>query len=534
MRVRYTGLARWALSGPPSALEALEEMSSVKVPVAHKALSIFLGLGVSLTALALYIGTLAPTVLYYDPRGIYDSVTFQVYSYILDIPHPTGYPTFTMLAHLFTYLPFGDVAYRVNLASAVFGASAVLLIFAACLAITGRRWASAGATLLFAVSEAFWSQAVIAEVYTLNVLMVMLVLVTLLYWQRRRTDRLLLLAVFLIGFAMTNHMTSGLLLPAAMIFVFLVDKSRLREWRLILKGIGLFILGLTPYLYLPIRASMNPPVNEMDPSTLGNFIALVTGQKFENRMFVYSPLELPGRLMSYFGHLVDQFNPAFLVVALFGAFYLSRKNRALFAMLSFLYLGWLFYALEYNIIDVYLYYIPTYLIICLFVAVGFGAALDLTASSMDHASDAKRVSVLGILAILMLLAPIPGIEATATTVDRSEDYRGREIVESVASGVAKGSTILHNGSSVWYLPLVEGRRTDLTVRDPFPAGDWTTRSPRWLKVAQRHLDDGRVYIIFPGTSAANNATIFNKAGYDLIPDKKGVFYEVVRRERSRD
>jgi hypothetical protein len=203
-------------------------------------------------------------------------------------------------------------------------------------------------------------------------------------------------------------------------------------------------------------------------------------------------------------------------------------------MLSFLYLGWLFYALEYNIIDVYLYYIPTYLIICLFVAVGFGAALDLAASSMDHASDAKRVSVLGILAILMLLAPIPGIKATATAVDRSEDYRGREIVESVASGTDKGSTILHNGSSVWYLPLVEGRRTDLTVRDPFPAGDWTTRSPRWIKVAQRHLDDGRVYIIFPGTSAANNATIFNEAGYDLVPDKKGVFYEVVRRERSRD
>jgi hypothetical protein len=103
-------------------------------------------------------------------------------------------------------------------------------------------------------------------------------------------------------------MTSGLLLPAALIFVFLVDRSRLREWRLILKGIGLFVLGLTPYLYLPIRASMNPPVNEMDPSTLGNFIALVSGQKFGNRMFVYSPLELPGRLMSYFGHLVDQLN----------------------------------------------------------------------------------------------------------------------------------------------------------------------------------------------------------------------------------
>lgn len=528
--MRYAGLIRRALSESPAARTALE---TVKVPAGHRALSVVLGLGVALTALALYIGTLAPTVLYYDPRGIYDSVTFQVYAYILDIPHPTGYPTFTMLAHLFTYLPFGNVAYRVNLASAVFGAGAVLLVFAACLTITGRRWASAGATLLFAVSEAFWSQAVIAEVYTLNVLLVMLVLVTLLYWQRRRTDRLLLLTAFLMGFAMTNHMTSGLLLPAGILFVGLVDRTRLFDWRLVLKGVGLFLAGLTPYLYLPLRASMNPPVNEMNPSTLGNFFVLVSGSKFGGRMFAFGPLELPGRLMSYFGHLFDQFHPAFLVVALFGVVCLRRKNRPLLVMLAFLYLGWLFYALEYNIVDVYLYYIPTYLVICMFVAVGFGAALDIVASRSEDLPDLHRVGILATLAILMLLAPLPGVESTASVVDRSWDYRGRETVEAVASGAATGSTVLHNSSSIWYLTLVEGRRTDLTVRDPFPAGEWTTRSKRWLTEAQKHLEDGRVYIIFPSTSVAQNAALFNKAGYDLVPDEQGVFYEVVRRERSK-
>lgn len=526
--MRYAGLARRASAAPPEAFRSLE---SVKVAAGHRALSIALGLGTALTALALYVGTLAPTVLYYDPRGIYDSVTFQVYAYILDIPHPTGYPTYTMLAHLFTYLPFGNVAYRVNLASAVFGAAGVAFVFAACLMLTGRRWASAGATLLFAVSEAFWSQAVIAEVYTLNVLLVMLVLVTLLAWQRRRTNRLLLLAAFLMGFAMTNHMTSGLLLPAGMLFVALVDRSRLFDWRLVLKGIGLFLVGLTPYLYLPIRASMNPPVNEMNPSTLGNFLILVSGQKFENRMFAFSPLELPGRLMSYFGHLFDQFHPAFLIVAVVGAICLYFRNRAAFATLMFLYLGWLFYALEYNIVDVYLYYIPTYLILCLYVAVGFGAALDLVASRTEDLPDLQRIGILATLAILMLLAPVPGIDGTASSVDRSWDYRGRETIEAVASGAAKDSTVLHNSSSLWYLNLVEGRRTDLTVRDPFPAGEWTTRSKRWLTEAQKHLEDGRVYIIFPGTSAAQNATLFNEAGYDLVPDEEGVFYEVVRRER---
>lgn len=502
--------------------------------MAHRALSVAIGFGVALTALALYVGTLAPTVLYYDPRGIYDSVTFQVYAYALDIPHPTGYPTYVMLAHLFTYLPFGNVAYRVNLASAVFGAAAIALVFMACLRITGRRWASAGATLLFAVSEAFWSQAVIAEVYTLHVLLVMPVLLALVAWQNRRrsgeADGFLILAAFLIGLAMTNHMTSGLLLPAAALFVALVDRSRLLDWRLVLKGAGAFLMGLTPYLYLPIRASMDPPVNESDPSTLGNFLVLVSGQKFENRMFVFSPLELPGRFMSYFGHLLDQFNPAFLLVAAAGAFCMYRKNRALFAMLAFLFVGWLFYALEYDILDIYLYYIPTYLIICLFVAVGFGTALDLVASRTEDLPELSRVGVLGTLAVLMVLAPLPGVDATADEVDRSWDYRGRETVEAVASGTEKGSTVLHNSGSLLYLTLVEGRRGDLTVKDPFPAGEWTTRSERWLTEAQKHLDDGRVYVIFPGTSVAENAPIFNKAGYELVPDESGVFYEVIRRD----
>ena len=505
-------------------------LESVGIPVAHRALSVVMGLGVALTALVLYLGTLAPTVLYYDPRGIYDSVTFQVFAYTLDIPHPTGYPTYTMIAHFFTYLPFGNEAYRVNLASAVFGAAAVALVFVVCLRITGRRWASAGGALLFAVSEAFWSQAVIAEVYTLNILLVMPVLLALIAWQKRQKDGFLILTTFLIGFAMTNHMTSGLLLPAAMLFVALVDRSRLLDWRLILKGAGAFLIGLLPYLYLPIRGSMDPPVNETDPSKLGNFIMLVSGQRFENRMFVFSPLELPGRLGSYFGYLLDQFNPAFLLVAVAGMFYLYRRNRALSAMLVFLYLGWLLYALEYNIVDVYLYYIPTYLILCIFVAVGFGAALDLVSASTSDLPELSRFGLLGIMAVLMILAPLPGIDGTADAVDRSGDYRGREMIEAVANGTAKDSTVLHNSSSVLYLTQVEKRRTDLTVKDPFPAGEWTTSNERWLTESEKHLDDGRVYIIFPGTSAADNAAIFNEAGYDLVPDKSGVFYEVVRRE----
>jgi Protein of unknown function (DUF2723) len=489
-----------------------------------------LGVGLSAAVLVLYVKTLAPTVLYYDPKGIYDSVMLQVHAYILDIPHPTGYPTYVLLTHLFTYLPFGDVAYRVNLASAVYAAVAVLLIFALCARLTGRLGAAAGAALLFGVSRAFWSQAVIAEVYTLNVLFVALVILVLLLWQRRRTDRWLMLAAFLIGLSMSHHMTSGLLIPAALLFVGLVERRKLTERRLALKGAGLFLLGLTPYLYLPIRASMNPPINETDPSSLGNFLIVVTGSRFDNRMFAFGITELPGRLAVYVAHLQEQFHPAFLLVGALGAAYLLFRNRAALAMLFFLYLGWLLYALGYNIADVYLYYIPTYLILCIFVAAGFAAVIEAASLSAQGLRPLPRATLLAALSVPLMLAPVPGVGETYDAVDRSWDRRGRDMIEALAEGAERDSTVLHNSSFAWYMTLVDHRRTDLRVIDPFPAGEWTARNARWLTTAQRYLDDGRVYIVFPGTTVTKNEPIFEEAGYELVADESGFFYEVVRRQ----
>src|SRR6185436_5862821 len=71
--------------------------------------------------LLLYLLTLAPSVVtLFD-----DSLEFQLVTYRLGIAHPTGYPLYTLLGKLFTFLPIGNVAYRVNVMSAVFGAATV-------------------------------------------------------------------------------------------------------------------------------------------------------------------------------------------------------------------------------------------------------------------------------------------------------------------------------------------------------------------------------------------------------------------------
>jgi hypothetical protein len=218
------------------------------------------GCAVFLIPFLLYLKTLTPTVLPYD------SGVFQTKAYVLGIGHPTGYPTYILLGKLFTYLPFGDLAYRVNLSSAVYAAVAVLFVYLTALRFVpdekaNLHVASAIGALAFATSPTFWSQAVVTEVYTLNVLCVAATLYTLFLWRDTRRDAHLLFAAFLVGLSMTAHMTSGLLVPAALLFVLLVDGKVLQAPARLLKGTAAFLAGLSPYLYLPVRASMEPPMN---------------------------------------------------------------------------------------------------------------------------------------------------------------------------------------------------------------------------------------------------------------------------------
>src|SRR5918994_5356975 len=122
------------------------------------AVAIFVGI--------LYIGTLAPTVLPYGAPDTLDSPMLQTEVTVLGVGHPTGYPTYMMLTHLFTYLPIGDPAYRVNLASAAYGAAAVFVVYLAGLRLVRRPVAAAGGALGFGRPGAVWGPAVITEGYT--------------------------------------------------------------------------------------------------------------------------------------------------------------------------------------------------------------------------------------------------------------------------------------------------------------------------------------------------------------------------------
>ena len=513
------------------------------------------GAAVAAVTAVLYARTLAPTVLRYGEAETLDAAMLQAGVSVLGIGHPTGYPTYMMLTHLFTYLPVGDPAYRVNLASAVYGAAAVSVVYLAGWRLSRSAMAAAAGALAFGLSGTFWSQAVIAEVYTLEALLVVLVILVLLLWRDRRDDRYLLLCALLVGLSLTHHLTSVLLVPAALAFVFLADRDVFSKTELLLKGLGFFALGLLPLLYLPVRAIMEAPLNEADPSTPGRFLLLVTGGSFlaesseEGRQCDPSALALvgPSAKLELFGErILGQFPVALLLVGLVAAVYVLFADRALAALLGTLSLGCVVQSVVYlwlGIEDFYVFLIPAWLALGLCVSVGLGILVR-RVENLRVGLAARRTSIIA-LSALMLALPLLGAREAYDALDRSGDYGGRRTVEAVAQNAEEGATVLHHRSSLWYMVLVEGRRRDLTLIDPF-CTSWDrhtdvvwpdpisaaeadarygTGDTTGVAAAREAAKVGPVYVL---GGKRVNLERFREAGFDAVPvGGDPMFYELV-------
>lgn len=503
------------------------------------------GAAVSAFVFVLYLRTLAPTVLYYDRPILLDSVMLQVQSYVLGITGPTGEPTWVMLTHLFRYLPFGDAGYRANLSSAVYAALAVFVVFIVGYLLSRRVLAAVVGALAFGLGSTFWSQAVITEIYTLNAFLIPLPIISLLLWRNRRRDRYLLLAAFLMGLTLTNHLTSGLVIPAGFLFVALVDWRKLVEWRLVLKGAGLFLLALVPYLYLPLRASMDPPMNEADPTSFGRLLEFLSGGDLLGVLLAFGPAELPERFALYTDYLFRDFSPFLVLVGILGAVVLLLRDRAGAALIGLPFLGWLFYALEYNIYDFQLYFIPTYMMLVLFVAVGADTLLWAIESPGQVSAITPRVrtAVLVVASTALLVVPLLGAPEAYAANDRSDDYRGARVIETVAEKTEPNSTILHHRSCLWYMVLVEERRQDLRIIDPwYPS--WTRHTDIvWpedldaaaterrygisddtgVNAARKAAEDGPVYIL---DQEGNGFHHFYDAGFRTLY-VEGILYRLI-------
>ncbi len=184
----------------------------------------------------IYLRTILPGMGYSG-----DTAKFQYMGKILGIPHAPGYPLYVLLSRLFLFLPLKSIAFRVNLMSLFFSVLTLILLHLLLLRLGTSVYVAAGTTLALAFVTTYWTQSLVAEVYTLNSFLLALIIFFLVKWQQTGEACFFHLAILFLGLSLAHHMTLMLLVPAVLLFALLVQPKQLlvfQTWLVALEFTG--------------------------------------------------------------------------------------------------------------------------------------------------------------------------------------------------------------------------------------------------------------------------------------------------------
>jgi hypothetical protein len=320
-----------------------------------------------LVALAVYIRTLAPGL-----TDDVDTAMFQFVGRVLGVPHNPGYPLYVLLTHAFSYLPIGSLAYRINLFSALFGALTVFLMFLVARQFGCRRVVSAAAALAFGFGQAFWSQSVIAEVYTLNAAIVSGMMLALLVWSATRRHMWYFVAMALFAAGLGNHTTIVGFAPGIALFVLLVDRRFVLRLRTLATTAAILTLGLLQYLFILVRSNQPGAYVESAAPTPQKLVRVMLGGQFQDRLFAFGwhtllTERVPRFIQTIF---VPDMTWIGLTLAVAGACWLLWRRTSAALLLIGGGAAVLVFALNYSVIDTPVFLIPSLLVAWLLAGVG--------------------------------------------------------------------------------------------------------------------------------------------------------------------
>ncbi len=221
----------------------------------------------------------------------WDCGEFITTGYGLMVGHPPGAPFYQLVTHCFMLLSFGNplwVAPLSNFVSVLCGALTVMLLYKTILLLTSHfshltaQLPAAVGALCYLFCDTAWFSAVESEVYSMAMLFCSLTVWLMLLWEQRGDNRLLLLISLLLGLGVCVHFMTLLVTPFLLwIFVRSLRSLRsLRALRDLLLAVSFFLLGLTPYAIIPLRAAANPPINQGAPTTCEDFKKYLSREQY--------------------------------------------------------------------------------------------------------------------------------------------------------------------------------------------------------------------------------------------------------------
>jgi tetratricopeptide (TPR) repeat protein len=429
-------------------------------------------LGVVAGVFVLYAAGACPTIYVGDSGDLVTAV------HVLGIPHPSGYPLYVLLGHLWEMLiPLGSIAWRMSLFSAAAAAATCGVVFA-----LGRRAgldavAALFAALLLAASPSFWGEATVQRVYTLDALFVAVATACAWRWYRRR-DRVSLAASFFVcGLGATNHTFMAVYAVALALAMCVADAGAFaRGFMLVVPA---FAIGLVPYLYLPLRARAAPVLNWGNPQTPSAFLDVVLRREFWDRAWLESAHDLPPVLGDYLRSFTLELGWAGVALALVGVVLAWRLGWPLLLLALVMVGNVLVLALHGSRNDLFVwhrYYIPSYLIAALLA--GYGC--DLVVRQLPRA-----------LRLLPLAIPALMLVRGWTSFDRSRYRIAEDYGMAVLDPLPPGARLFGSDDNVlfilMYLHLVEQRRPDV---------DLVLASVSGTRLPPLHFDPDREPVFF--------------------------------------
>lgn len=478
-----------------------QQRAVAHLPSASPATRRIAAAALGIVVLAVYVRTLAPTVA----GG--DSGELITVAYTLGVAHPPGYPLYTIVAKLFTLIPIGSIAWRVNLSSAACGAGAATILFLAAARWSGSLWAALAAASLFAFSPRVWPHAITAEVFALNNLFIAgLVYLTVRFSdaaadssqsndERQRRARLVASALFFcIGLGLTNHHTLIFYaIPAALLV--LANGPAMRTPR----KIGMFgmcgLVGLLPYAYIPLASRRVPLMSWGNQTTLSGFLDHLLRREYGTfRLGVQEQApNLTERLAAYVSGSFADLLWIVPLLALAGLVLIGhRRDKALL----WCWLGaFFFFLITFNalangslqpgvsrFVEGRFWQQP-HLLLCVFAALGLAAV-------------AQRLGTVGIKALPVVAVSLAIAQPVVNfrQQDKSGAVEIHQFLTDILDSVPPQTLLLETGDYIYhglrYLQIVEGYRTDVRVLDQMVlAYGWHQR------LTQKYFPD----VVFPGS-----------------------------------
>jgi hypothetical protein len=439
---------------------------------------------------SLYAWTAAPGVTMHDSGELITS------AHVLGIGHPPGAPTWVLLAKLFTFIPVGSIAYRVHLMSGFFAAATCCLVYLFSLMLISQRGLAPRpahhlvavlASALLAQSPALWMKATQAELCSLNVFFMMLILMLLVKWNRQPAEapgqgaRLLLIAA-LFGLGMGNFMALSCYIPIVLITVLRHDRGILKKGRLLCGLAASGLAGLLIYLYLPIRSRVNPAIDWGNPETFHHFRIVFSPKRWGELTWSDHSSEFIQRWLDSISLHGELGLPALVLIVL-GLAALFKKERSTAWMMTgffFVYGIWmmmlqalsldlnrdLYYIKWYGITE---FHIPLYTVAAPLIAVGAADTLDYLRPRLESFKLTGLPAWLcGSLASIVLIA-LPGIPHYKACNLRHYTQPGI-LAEEILETCSTNSWLFSPGDdpqfAIAYTKFVEGVREDVALMTP--------------------------------------------------------------------